>query len=83
MVGVHSYGKGRASVGLVTTDWVMGIELALSAIAGHKLRLHHVTPLHRLQWCCLHCDDESSGCIILVLSGRFYDRGRLLSYWGE
>ena len=44
----HLYGKGRASVGLVTTAWVMETELALSAIAGHKLQLHHATPLHRL-----------------------------------
>ena len=37
MVGVHSYGKGRASVDLITTVWVMGTELAHLAIVSHKL----------------------------------------------
>ena len=44
MPGVHLYGKGRASDGLVSATWVTGTEPALVAIAGHKLQLRHVTP---------------------------------------
>ena len=44
MPGVYSYGMGRASVGLVSAVWVTGTELAHSAVAGHKLQLHHATP---------------------------------------
>ena len=44
MAGVHLYGKGRASVRLVSAIWVMGAELAHLAIVSHKLQLHHVMP---------------------------------------
>ena len=46
MPGVHSYGKGRAGVGLAFAIWVMGTELAHSAIASHSLQLCHATPLY-------------------------------------
>ena len=44
MVGVHSYGKGRAGVGLISTVWVTGSKPAHSAVASHKLQLRHVMP---------------------------------------
>ena len=44
MLGVHSYGKGRAGDGLVSGNWVTGTEPALVAIAGHRLQLRHATP---------------------------------------
>ena len=44
MPGVQSYGKGRAGVGLVPAVWVTGTELAHSAVAGHRLQLHHAMP---------------------------------------
>ena len=44
MPGVHSYGKGRAGVGLVSAVWVTGTELAHSAVASHSLQLRHATP---------------------------------------
>ena len=47
MPGVHSYGKERAGVGLVSAVWVTGTELAHSAIAGHRLQLRHATPFFR------------------------------------
>ena len=47
MPGVHSYGKGRASVGLVSAVWVTGTELAHSAVTGHRLQLRHAMPLFR------------------------------------
>ena len=37
IAGVHSYGKGRVGVGLITAAWVTGTELALSAGVGHRL----------------------------------------------
>ena len=46
MPGVHSYGKGRAGVGLVSTIWVTGTELAHSAVASHSLQLRHATPFY-------------------------------------
>ena len=42
--GVHLHGKGRAGVGLVTVVWVMGTELAHSAVASQSLQLRHATP---------------------------------------
>ena len=36
IAGVHSYEKGRASVGFITADWVKGTEPPLSAIAGYR-----------------------------------------------
>ena len=47
MPGVHSYGKGRAGVGLVFAVWVTGTELAHSAVASHRLQLRHATPFFR------------------------------------
>ena len=47
MPGVHSYGKGRAGVGLVSAVWVMGTEPAHSAFASHSLQLCHATPFFR------------------------------------
>ena len=44
MAGVHSYGKDRASVGLVSAVWVTRTEPAHSAIGSHKLQLRHATP---------------------------------------
>ena len=44
MARVHSYGKGRASVGLVSTVWVMGTKPAHLAVVSHMLQLHHTTP---------------------------------------
>ena len=46
MPGVHSYGKGRAGVGLVSTAWVTGTELAHSAVASHSLQLCHAMPFY-------------------------------------
>ena len=45
--GVHLYGKGRASVGLVSTVWVTGTEPAHSGVASHSLQLHHATSFLR------------------------------------
>ena len=47
MPGVHLYRKGRAGDGLVSTVWVIGTELAHSAVAGHRLQLRHATPFFR------------------------------------
>ena len=47
MPGVHSYGKGRASVELVSAVWVTGTEPAHLAIASHSLQLRHATPFFR------------------------------------
>ena len=44
MAEVHLYGKGRASVGLISTGWVLGTEPAHSAFMSHKLQLCHATP---------------------------------------
>ena len=44
MAGVHSYGKGRAGLGIVSVVWVTGTEPAHLAIATHMLQLHHATP---------------------------------------
>ena len=44
MARVHSYGKGRAGVGLITAVWVMGTELAHLAVASYSLQLCHATP---------------------------------------
>ena len=44
MPGVHLYGKGRAGDGLISATWVMGTELALVAVASHRLQLRHATP---------------------------------------
>ena len=44
MAGVHLYGKGRASVGLISTIWITGTEPAHLAIARHRLQLRYVTP---------------------------------------
>ena len=44
MPGVHSYGMGRAGVGLVSAVWVTGTEPAHSAVASHSLQLRHATP---------------------------------------
>ena len=46
IAGVQSYGKGRASVGLVSAVCVMGTEPAHSAVAGHSLQLRHATPFY-------------------------------------
>ena len=48
IVGVHSFGKGGASVGLITTACIIGTELTLLASMGHKLQLCQATHLHRL-----------------------------------
>ena len=44
MPGVHSYGKGRAGDGLVSTTWVTGTEPPLVVVAGHRVQLCHATP---------------------------------------
>ena len=47
MPRVHSYGKGRAGDGLVSTTWVTGTEPAIVAIAGHRLQLRHTMSFFR------------------------------------
>ena len=43
MARVHLHGKGRASVGLVTSVWVMGTEPAYLVVMSHRLQLYHAT----------------------------------------
>ena len=45
IAGVHLYGKGRSGVGLISTVWVTGTELAHSVVASHSLQLCHAKPL--------------------------------------
>ena len=44
MDGVHSHGKGRASVGLISPIWVMGTKLTHLDVVSHRLKLYHAPP---------------------------------------
>ena len=79
---VHSYGKGRAGVGLVSAFWVMGTEPAHSAIASHSLQLRHATPLYifrdmtvppELPW--VMAQDDGNVLYLLILLFLLRDSG--------
>ena len=80
MPRLHSYGKGRAGVGLVSAVWVTGAELAHSAVAGHKLQFRHATPFFRdtmvplaLPW--VMAQDNGNVLYLIILSFLLRDSG--------